>query len=476
MTRTWQKRPHSVRAVLARSLATVTAAALAQLACSEPAPPAPNLVLITLDTLRADRLGSYGHAPARTPVLDGIAAGGVRFQDAVSQATTTPPSHASILTGLNPARHGLRKLHGQRLPEANETLAEILRARGYTTAAFVSDLPLGSRTGLDQGFDLYDELDEQIPAGAGEAGDTNARVFRWLDDAPEAPVFLWVHYFDPHHPYYPPTDYRDAVGLGDADWAQKVLPRNTNRKRPDGRTLKTPAPKVTENMSRLYDAEVAYTDAAVGALLARLREEGLLDDAVVAFVADHGEQLGEGGYYFGHWDVLEETARVPMVISHSDGRHAGAVVEQLVATIDLLPTLLAWLGVDASLDFDGRDLTPLARGEALPERPVYTEQFEYFPVRAMRGRDWMLRQAAAPRARVEDAEALLQPRTRARSNRASPRDVVAAEDAKQALSQALSEAAHPEERHETEWIEVPGAVRAQLRALGYTDEARGPDR
>jgi arylsulfatase A-like enzyme len=467
-------------------LATLFAAGVAgvgaQLGCSEPATPPPNLVLITLDTLRADRLGSYGYADARTPVLDAIAARGVRFEDAVSQATTTPPSHASILTGLNPARHGLRKLHGQRLSDSNETLAEILQAHGYTTAAFVSDLPLGSRTGLDQGFDVYDELTQPIEPGAGEAGDTNSRVFAWLAEEPEQPLFLWVHYFDPHHPYFPPAEQREAVGLGDADWAPRVLPRNTHNP-----SQHAPQPAVVEAMRKLYDAEIAYTDEMVGKLLERLEAAGILDNAVIAYVADHGEHLGEDGYYFGHWDVLDETARVPMVIAHSDGRHAGRVVDSLVGSIDLVPTLLSWMGIEVDLDFDGRDLTPLARGdEAGPEwrdRAIYTEQFEYFPVRAVRGPEWMLRQAAAPRGKVRDAPAKLRPRSQpVPADPAGPTGPTGrAEPApdrralQEALGRALDAAARPRDRHATERVELSDEVRAQLRALGYTDEARGPE-
>ncbi len=190
------------------------------LACSEPAGPRPNLVLITLDTLRADRLGAYGYERETSPVLDSIARRGVRFDDAIAQATTTPPSHASILTGLNPARHGLRKLYGQRLPDANETLAEILRAEGYSTAAFVSAVPLRHLVGLDQGFDVYNDewgSDTAEMSHDRSAGLTNAQVRSWLESAPSAPVFLWVHYFDPHHPYFPPEEYRKRFGAEKAN-------------------------------------------------------------------------------------------------------------------------------------------------------------------------------------------------------------------------------------------------------------------
>lgn len=460
-----------MRALLLFGLLALTA----QLACSEPAAPRPNLVLITLDTLRADRLGAYGYERETSPVLDGIARRGVRFDDAVAQATTTPPSHASILTGLNPVRHGLRKLYGQRLPDANETLAEILKAEGYTTAAFVSALPLRHQVGLDQGFDVYgdewDAVDGAIPHDR-EARLTNARVRQWLESKPAGPVFLWVHYFDPHHPYFPPEEFRARFGAAKAKLAFMPIPRNTNRRRRDGTPVRAPKEEVARLMSNLYDGEIAYLDTALGELLESLREAGVLPNAVVACVADHGEQLGEGGYWFGHWDVLDETARVPMLIAHPDGRYAGTVVEESVATIDLVPTLLSWLGVHTDLSFDGIDLTVRLEGRDLPPRVIYTEQFEYFPVRAVRSGEWMLRQRAEPRASIGSAERILYHR------RPSGEDpmVVEGEPALQTrLAESLDAIVAPKQRHASERITVPDDVREQLRALGYSDDARGPD-
>lgn len=438
-------------------------AALLQLGCSEAAAP-PNLILVTLDTVRADRIGAYGHDAAHTPVLDGLAARGVLFEDAVAQATTTPPSHASILTGLEPPRHGLRRLSDQRLPETNRTLAEILRDHGYTTAAFVSALPLQRDARLDQGFDVYVEAwrgehPHHVPADR-----IDARIFEWLDAQPRPPVFLWAHYFDAHHPYEPPPEIRERLGI-----EALVLhppPRNMQRRQPDGRK-RPPDDAVVERMRDLYDGEIASVDAAIGALFERLRAQGLLANAVVAVVADHGEHLGEQGYYFGHWDVLDETARVPMLLAHSDGRHAGTVVPQTVATVDLMPTLLAWLGVEAPADLDGRDLTPWLRGETLPERPAYTEQLEYFPVRAVRSGPWLLRQAAAPLQPLRDEPMRLGPRRQPFRDPASGRDPELAE---RRLREALEASARPADAHPSEPMALSDEVREQLRALGYAED------
>jgi arylsulfatase A-like enzyme len=461
-----------VRALLKVAL-VAPVALLALAACGQTHDPRPNLVLITLDTLRADRVGIYGDE-RNTPTLDGIARRGVLFEDAIAQATTTPPSHASILTGLNPTRHGLRKLYGQRLAGSNETLAEILRGEGYTTGAFVSAVPLRRFVGLDQGFDFYQDdwgtPGEEMPHDR-DARQTNARVREWLDGRPPGPVFLWVHYFDPHYPYYPPAEFRRRYGFENASRDLLPFPTNANSSRPDGRAKRVPGDKAIRKMHSLYRAEIAYLDAAVGELQASLREAGVLPDAVVAFVADHGEHLGESGYYFGHWDVLDETARVPMAIAHPDGRFAGSVVSESVGTIDLVPTLLAWLGIAADLDFDGRDLTPLVAGKGTEPRVFYTEQFEYFPVRSVRSGEWMLRQKAGPKEKVTSGEAILYRRKEgAMPVRVDDQPAVYAR-----LLGALEEVAKPERRHETERLEVPDEVRDQLRALGYTDEARDPD-
>jgi arylsulfatase A-like enzyme len=236
--------------------------------------------------------------------------------------------------------------------------------------------------------------------------------------------------------------------------------------RPNGEPRQRPKPKTVERMSNLYDAEIRYMDTAIGELLAALGEAGLLENSVVAFVADHGEHFGEGGYYFGHWDVLDETARVPMVIAHADGRHRGSVVEQSVGTIDLVPTLLSWMGIETPLAFDGVDLTPLIRGDPVPPRAFYTEQFEYFPVRAARSGPWMLRQQAQRDQPVgQGQQRLLRRTSRDLDSSPPPPDVLAR------LSRALDALARPSSHHESESLAVPDAARARLRALGYTNEA-----
>jgi len=364
------------------------------LACGpREAEPPRHLVLVTIDTLRRDHVGVYGHPADITPNLDALARRGVRLDDALAQSIATSPSHASMLTGLYPQRHGLLRLRDQRLPEANRTLAEILRGQGFSTAGFVSGPPLRRGSRLDQGFDHYD--DELGPARERRAEDTNARVAAWLVGREDARLFLWVHYFDPHRDYDPPDSYRETGGLtGEVAPGVGSVLSNLNPHTQGPLFANELSEKAIRRGRALYAEEVHYTDRALGALLRRLDDHGLLDDAIVAVVSDHGEGLGERGYYFGHWDVLDHTARIPMVLAHPAGRFAGRIVEAPVGTIDLVPTLLAWLELPIPDGLDGRDLTPLLSGgpgaETLRHRPIYTEQREFFPARALRSASWSL--------------------------------------------------------------------------------------
>jgi arylsulfatase A-like enzyme len=463
-TQPLQPAPRRAAAAILLSLAVALGLAPTQLGCTKRAPR--NLVVITLDTLRSDRLGSYGYNKATSPGLDALASKGVLFQDAIAQATTTPPSHASILTGQNPPTHGLRKLYGQRLPEANSTLAEILKAQGYTTAAFISAVPLRGETGLSQGFDLYDdtwEVATEDDHHERNAAETNQRVFAWLDTEPAAPLFLWVHYFDPHFPYFPPEDYQREFGVEKAVREFLPGPRDQSQRKQQNQ-LKRIDPAVVEKMSALYDAEIAYLDAQISNLLEQLELRGLLQNTAIAVVADHGELLGEYGYFFGHWGVTDETARVPMLLVHPEGRFAGAQVSNSVGTIDLVPTVLSWLDIEADLHFDGRDLTALLEGEPPKPRALYTEQFEYFPVRAVRNEEWILEQRAPVNARIATGPRVLY-RRRAngfpRQQSASDPEII--ED----LAAQLDAVLKPPVKHPSEKLTVPEDVRDQLRALGY---------
>ena len=306
--------PAAAFAVLLAGALVVSVAAAGssrRLGAPETPPPkdAANLLLITMDTTRADRLGAYGGPPGLTPNLDRLAASGLIFEHAYCPMPLTGPSHASLLTGLTPRENAVVQ-NGVPLGTDSPTMAEVLRSRGYRTGAVVAAFTVSSKLGFARGFELFD--DDFAPADAltrltlvrfaGSLGVVNAKArlqrpggevtpaaIRWLKDKRNRPFFLWVHYFDPHTPYEPPDEYRD---LTDAE-----------------------VPQV-----RLYDGEVAFMDAEIGKLLAVLDDAGERENTVVVAVADHGESLGEHDYYYDHGRyVYEPCMHVPLVVAAPPG-------------------------------------------------------------------------------------------------------------------------------------------------------------
>lgn len=253
-------------------------------------------MLITLDTTRADRLGAYGYRLAGTPRLDRLAADGVLFERAVA-APITLPAHASLLTGSYPFTHGVRNNGDFSLSDTVPTLATTLHDRGYRTAAFVSAFVLDRRYGLARGFDVYDD---HVPLE--RRGDrTAAAAAQWLSEhaGGPAPVFLWLHLYDAHDPYDPPTPFRAAFA------------------------------------ARPYDGEIAFDDAAIGSVLDRLDRLGRRSSTIVAVVGDHGESLGEHGEDTHAVFVYESALRVPMIVAWPGQLPAGRRVPGLVRAIDL---------------------------------------------------------------------------------------------------------------------------------------------
>jgi arylsulfatase A-like enzyme/Flp pilus assembly protein TadD len=351
-----QKR--SSRCGKAPALAGVLLLAALAAAAAPPAalPPAakrtpPNLVLITLDTTRADHLGAWGYQDARTPNLDALAARGTRFARCDTAAPITLPSHTTILTGLFPPRHGVRDNGTFVLSPKVETLARRLAARGYDTAAVVSAVVLARRQGLDQGFRLYDDdLGAGYAAGTlvseRSAEATTAAALAVLAKL-KPPFLLWVHYYDPHEEYRPPTRFADAA----------------------------------RGPHRLYDGEIAYMDEQIGELLKKLPA-----GTDVLAVGDHGEMLGEHGEET-HGLLLNRAARrVPLLLAGPDVP-AGRVSDCLVRTADVTPTLLALAGVPPVSGLDGQSLLPLPTGNC--SRQTYTESFlpffayKWYPLRAL---------------------------------------------------------------------------------------------
>ncbi len=339
-----------VLAVLAEAVAGGLAAGQA----TPPAAPRRNLVLITLDTTRADHLGSYGWKDARTPNLDALAARGTRFVRCDTAAPVTLPSHATILTGLFPPRTGVRDNGTFVLAEKVETLAERLAAHGYDTAAVVSAIVLARRHGLNQGFRIYDDdLGAGFAAGT-EVAERQAEPTTAAALAAAArlkpPFFLWVHYYDPHEEYRPPTRFAAAA----------------------------------TGPTRLYDAEIAAVDDQIGVLLAKLPK-----DVDVVVVGDHGEMLGEHGELHHGLLLYRAARRVPLIVA-GPGVPAGRTEECLVRTADVAPTLLALAGVPLpGGGLDGESLLPLTASGKACGRTSYSESFlpffayKWYPLRSL---------------------------------------------------------------------------------------------
>ncbi|MFN0150371.1 MAG: sulfatase [bacterium] len=395
--------PRNAPSARARAAATLglIAAVLIGAGCTRRADPSPprNIVLITIDTLRSDRLGAYGNPSVRTPTLDALARAGVVFADANAQIPSTLPSHASILTGRYPTSHGVHDNGVYALAPQETTLAEILSEAGFATAAFVSAFVLDRRFGIDQGFASFgDTMEDPLRRGASprltpdqesanpvaswwidtwfgpyqRRGESTVReATAWLDSlrtsAAPRPFFLWVHLFDPHEPYDPPApferlydrDYGGAMdGSGETFHAEATAGRVT--------------PRDVDHMTARYDAEVTYTDRCVGALLDSLSSWGLFSQTLFAVTSDHGEGLGEHDYYFEHGSRLwEPLLRVPLLLA-GPGVPSGRAIAGRVRSIDIMPTILAHIGLEPPAAIDGMSLWPRVHGE-VSEVASYSE-------------------------------------------------------------------------------------------------------
>lgn len=351
---------------MARSLTRLLAIAFLFTSCAKPAPPPlKNILLITIDTLRSDRLGCYGDLVTRTPALDALARRGTLFPDAFSPIPITLPSHASIMTALYPRSH-LVLSHAYTLAPERATLAEILKEKGYATAAFISSHVLSKEYGLDQGFDVYWErwrADPQLIEDLRESRHelTGKAVRLWLKQRPPGHFFAWAHFFQPHKPYAPPApldrmydrDYSGSV-VADVPTLLRIWEERIDL-----------APEDLRHIVALYSGEVTLADTEVGRIIDLLENEGILKDTIVIVTADHGEVLYEHDHYFGHDIMLYDPAiRVPLVV-YGDGIFPeGAVVPASARLIDIAPTILDVLGLPVGLlgETDGRSLMSAVEG------------------------------------------------------------------------------------------------------------------
>ena len=330
----------------------------------------PNVVLVTLDTLRADHLGCYGNKIVQTPVLDGLAADSCVFEAAYAQAPLTTPSHCSIMTSVYAAQHGAFNVSAMK--PGFTTIAEILQANGYETVAFVSALTVGSSyTGLHKGFDYYEDSlspyttilrhDELhlllLPRslmtlwGTVISGDiVSNRALAWLNKKKKSPFFCWLHYFDPHFPYEPPAPYDDMYN-GKVD---QNLPKALDRSR--------------------YAGEVTYVDSQLGRFIEALKRKGLYDNTLIIVTADHGEAFGEKHdeiVEYGHGKHLYDTTQhVPLIIKLPGNEGFKGRTKNIVQLIDLAPTMLDYLRIPFPDTFEGRSLLGALNGEPLSKAGV----------------------------------------------------------------------------------------------------------
>lgn len=336
--------------------------------------PRPNILLVTFDTVRADHVGYAVDQPGLTPMLDALAGRGVWFSTCVTSQPLTLPSHTSIMTGLEPYHHGVRNNGTYVVPEEIETLAERLHQTGYSTHAIVSAFVLDSQFGLDQGFATYDDdlstgpeqkmfMFKEIPAT-----ETAMKAVRWLDQErpAEAPFFLWLHFFDPHADYQPPAQVA-AHFPGEP-----------------------------------YRGEIAYADLELGRVLALLEDNGLMDETLVVFTSDHGESLGEHGERTHGIFIYEATTRVPLILA-GPGVPAGGRVDDLVRSIDIVPTVIDLLDLGGGHDLDGTSMKPLWNGRH-EQRTAYSEtlmprfNFGWSELRSLRNDRFKVIEAPRPEA------------------------------------------------------------------------------
>jgi arylsulfatase A-like enzyme/Flp pilus assembly protein TadD len=335
-------------------------------------PQQPDVYLVTIDTLRADHVHCYGYERIETPALDGLARDGLRFAQAFTPSPITNTSHTSILTGLLPSAHGVTDF-ARPLASAHPTWAELLKKSGYQTGAFIGAVILDSKAlapGLDRGFDFYDNFPRQAKTksrwGRVERRglDVVQRAEAWLDKNPNGPHFVWVHLYDPHDPYEPPTPYSNLY------------------------------------RDRLYDGEIAYADSALANFVGYLKQHGWYENSLIVVVGDHGEGLGEHHELTHGVFLYDSTLHVPMIFK-LPGKTTTRVIQSQVRTTDILPTVLDVLNIPPPERLDGESLKPHFAGQEMASQPVFGEtdyplHFGWAPLRAIRAEGFKFIEAPRP--------------------------------------------------------------------------------
>ncbi len=332
-----------------------------------------NVLVILIDALRPDHLGVYGYERPTSPTIDRLAAEGVLFESAFSQASWTKPSVPSLFTGLYPIEHRVftgsdeerpGRITSDVLAEKHTTIAEVFQAQGYRTAAFLDNAQLRDFLGFAQGFETYEE-------DLGRAEAITSRFVDWLRELDEEPFFAYVHYLDPHWPYDPPAPYDQlfpkptgtSIDFGTLNW------KHLERQIEDGRMI--PNADDLAALQALYDGEIRYNDQAIGSLLDALREHDLLKSTLIVLTADHGEEFWEHGRLGHGRSLYDEVLHVPLILRLPGG--VPARIADQVELVDVMPTLLDLSGIPIPEDLSGKSLRPLVTGESWDERPAFAD-------------------------------------------------------------------------------------------------------
>ena len=395
-----------------------------------------NVILVTLDTTRADRIGCYGFSRIETPVIDGFAARGVKFENCIAQTPLTLPSHSSIFTGTLPFFHGVRDNGGFILPEELTTMAEVFKGSGYATAAFIGAYVLDSKWGLNQGFDYYyDRFDlskfEKISLGTVQrpANEVMDEALRWLGENKGSKFFAWIHLYDPHTPYEPPPPF---------------------------------AEKYSKNP---YVGEIAFVDSQMARLDRFLEENGLLERSFLVIAGDHGESLGEHREATHGFFIYQEALHVPLIFVTPIPRFKGLSAPALVSLVDVMPTMLEMAGLPVPPQVQGESLVPFFfRPADDPDRYAYSET--YYPrfhygwseLRGFQNKRYKL--IIAPQKELYD---LASDADEMRDLASVETGVLARLDA--AAAKFIGE--HSQNAHELDFRKIDPETREKLAALGY---------
>lgn len=344
--------------------------------------PKKNVILIVIDTLRADRLGCYGNPAGITPEIDSFAQDAFLFENAFSHAPWTLPSVASLLSSTYPAQHGAGGSLGsfKTLREDAVTLAELFQRAGFVTGAIINVFFLSEKFGMTQGFETIDAWLPHSNRDIRRAGPTTKAALRWLDQHKSKPFFLLVHYFDPHLVYDPPQPFRrrfaDPQDQNTTDYIFGTIQDITELRR----NQTCPSADEVARLEKLYDGEIAYTDSEVGKLIKGIFQRGLDKNTVIVITADHGEEfLEHGGFEHGH-TLYDELLHVPLIIrdpdtikSFNETKAKPTRVPATVRLIDIAPTLCEFAGIAKDPAFIGQSLIPLLQGSQQADRAVLSQ-------------------------------------------------------------------------------------------------------